>query len=149
MCCLSRMVLAGWLVQMPPRMAHMQRLHPCREAVLMRGSMDRKDSGLLGVTIRSFYLLAGALLYEYKASTHSRACCGTCHAGVWLPGWWACLVTLIERWLLLLLLVVVRCKAPPRACTWWCHWWGSRSPYLPTTSRSCACPGAGPGIAWW
>ena len=32
----------------------------------MLGLMERRDSGILGVTIRNWYVLAGNLLYEYK-----------------------------------------------------------------------------------
>ena len=35
----------------------------------MRGFMERRDSGILGVTIRSWYVLAGNLLYEYKVQS--------------------------------------------------------------------------------
>lgn len=57
---------------MPPRIAHLQRLVPGREAQLIRGYMERKSSGLLGAPIRAFYVLAGSLLYEYRVRCHYR-----------------------------------------------------------------------------
>jgi hypothetical protein len=53
---------------MPVRIASIQRLRPPPEAVLVRGFMERRDSGILGVTIRSHYVLAANALYEYKVS---------------------------------------------------------------------------------
>lgn len=51
---------------MPQRIASLQRLIPSNESHLMRGLMERRDSGILGVTIRNWYVLAGNCLYEYK-----------------------------------------------------------------------------------
>ena len=51
---------------MPQHIARLQRLRPPRDSYLVQGYMERKDSGILGVTIRSWYTLAGNLLYEYK-----------------------------------------------------------------------------------
>jgi hypothetical protein len=51
---------------MHQRLANLNRLNPPKAFYMLQGYMERRDSGILGVTIRSFYTLAGNVLYEYK-----------------------------------------------------------------------------------